>query len=97
MATRIQAAPRRSPIPEDYAEWKDLLAKLEDLARGSLKESPLLTVAGAGALGFVLGGGLTVGVALRLARVGGRAALAAYVRQLLIDLISAEPDPQRSG
>ena len=61
----------------------DLTSELQEAVRTSVKESPLLTFAAAGALGYVLGGGLTVGVLARAVQIGFRVALANRARQAL--------------
>jgi hypothetical protein len=61
----------------------DLARELEAALRAQVKESPWLTFAAAGALGYVLGGGLTVGVLTRAVQIGFRVALANRARQAL--------------
>jgi hypothetical protein len=61
----------------------DFTSELQEAIRTSVKESPLLTFAAAGALGYVLGGGLTVGVLARGLQIGFRLALANRARQAL--------------
>jgi hypothetical protein len=63
----------------------DLARELEAGLRAQVKESPLLTFAAAGGLGFVLGGGLTIGVMTRLVRAGLRVALAIRAKEALSD------------
>ena len=61
----------------------DLTSEIQEAIRVSVKESPLLTFAAAGALGYVLGGGLTVGVLTRAVQIGFRVALANRAKQAL--------------
>jgi hypothetical protein len=61
----------------------DLTSEVQEAIRTSVKESPLLTFAAAGALGYVLGGGLTVGVLTRAVQIGFRVVLANRTRQAL--------------
>jgi hypothetical protein len=60
----------------------DFTSELEEVVRTSVKESPLLTFAAAGGLGFVLGGGLTIGVMTRLLRAGLRVAFTIRAKAL---------------
>ena len=63
---------------EDAMPRVEVLAdELQEALRVGVKESPLLTFAVAGALGYVLGGGLTPGILARLVAVGIRTAVAA--------------------
>jgi hypothetical protein len=63
---------------EDAMPRVEVLAdELQEALRLGVKESPLLTFAVAGALGYVLGGGLTPGILARLVAVGIRTAVAA--------------------
>jgi hypothetical protein len=61
----------------------DFISELEEAVRTSVKESPLLTFAAAGTLGYVLGGGLTVGVLTRAVQIGFRVVLANRAKQAL--------------
>jgi hypothetical protein len=71
----------------------DLTSELQEVIRVSVKESPLLTFAAAGALGYVLGGGLTVSVLTRAVQIGFRVALANRARQALGQWLTwAEPE-----
>jgi len=63
---------------EDAMPRVEVLAdELQEALRLGVKEIPLLTFAVAGALGYVLGGGLTPGILARLVAVGIRTAVAA--------------------
>lgn len=66
----------------------DLLGELEEALRLRLRERPGLTFAVAGGLGYVLGGGLTVGVLARALQLGVRVALANHAEQLLADWVT---------
>ena len=70
---------RRDPAGGDLAQ------KLEAVLRAQVKESPLLSFAAAGGLGFVLGGGLTIGVMTRLLRAGLRVAFTIRAKEALAD------------
>ena len=63
----------------------DLARELEAALRAQVKESPWLTFAAAGGLGFVLGGGLTIGVMTRLLRAGLRVAFTIRAKEALAD------------
>jgi len=76
----MRAYPRNSP-DADPPFTNELREKL----RLSVKESPLLTFAIAGALGYVLGGGLTPGVLARLVGFGVRSAVALRGQQAIAD------------
>lgn len=65
-----------------------LLSELERAVRLRLRESPLLTFAAAGGLGYVLGRGLTVGALSRALQVGLRVALTSRAEQALIDWLT---------
>lgn len=76
----------------------DLTSELQEVIRVSVKESPLLTFAAAGALGYVLGGGLTVSVLTRAVQIGFRVALANRARQALGQWLTwAEPKNAREA
>jgi hypothetical protein len=64
--------------------------ELPEMLRLGVKESPLLTFAIAGALGYVLGGGLTLGILARLMGVGVRAAVALRAQQAITDWLGME-------
>jgi hypothetical protein len=55
-----------------------------------LEQSPLLTFALAGVLGYILGGGLTLGVLARLVGGGFRAAVALRVQRIISDWLRME-------
>ena len=76
----------------------DLTSELQEVIRVSVKKSPLLTFAAAGALGYVLGGGLTVSVLTRAVQIGFRVALANRARQALGQWLTwAEPTNAREA
>lgn len=80
------ASPRAaSPTTPSFA---DLVDDLEGALRLRLRESPLLTLAVAGGVGYVLGGGLTVGVLSRAVHLGLRFALANRAEQMLADWVT---------
>jgi hypothetical protein len=78
---------QRRPAPGDLAQ------ELEDSLRAQVKESPLLTFAAAGGLGFVLGGGLTIGVMTRVLGAALRIAFTIRAKQALTDWFSIEQRP----
>jgi hypothetical protein len=63
---------------------------LETALRLRLEQSPLLTFALAGGVGYILGGGLTLGVLTRLVGAGVRAAVALRVQRIISDWLSVE-------
>ena len=79
---------QREPVGGDLAQ------ELEAALRAQVKESPLLTFAAAGGLGFILGGGLTIGVMTRLLRAGLRVAFTIRAKEALTDWLAIG---QRSG
>jgi hypothetical protein len=84
------ASTRVAPSRESASKpsFTDLAGELEAALRLRLRESPVLTLAVAGGVGYVLGGGLTVGVLTRVLQVGLRVALAIHAEQVLADWVS---------
>jgi hypothetical protein len=72
----------------------DLARELEAGLRAQVKESPLLTFAAAGGLGFVLGGGLTIAMMTRLLRTGLRVAFTIRAKEALTDWLSIRQRPE---
>ncbi|MET0153860.1 MAG: hypothetical protein ABW298_14795 [Candidatus Binatia bacterium] len=77
--------PRRAASRPSFA---DLVGELEDALRLRLRESPALTFAVAGGVGYALGGGLTVGVLARALQLGLRAIVANRAEQILADWVT---------
>ena len=76
---------------EDAMPRVEVLAdELQEALRVGVKESPLLTFAVAGALGYVLGGGLTPGILARLVAVGIRTAVGLRAQQAITDWLGME-------
>jgi len=76
---------------EDVMPRVEVIAKeLQEALRLGVKESPLLTFAVAGALGYVLGGGLTPGILARLVAVGIRTAVGLRAQQAITDWLRME-------
>jgi hypothetical protein len=76
---------------EDAMPRVEVLAdELQEALRLGVKESPLLTFAVAGALGYVLGGGLTPGILARLVGAGVRTAVALRAQQAITDWLGME-------
>jgi hypothetical protein len=76
---------------EDAMPRVEVLAdELQEALRLGVKESPLLTFAVAGALGYVLGGGLTPGILARLVGAGVRTAVALRAQQAITDWLRME-------
>jgi len=76
---------------EDAMPRVEVLAdELQEALRLGVKESPLLTFAVAGALGYVLGGGLTPGILARLVAVGIRTAVGLRAQQAITDWLGME-------
>ena len=76
---------------EDAMPRVEALAdELQEALRLGVKESPLLTFAVAGALGYVLGGGLTPGILARLVAVGIRTAVGLRAQQAITDWLGME-------
>jgi hypothetical protein len=63
---------------------------LHEALRLRLEECPLLTLALAGGVGYVLGGGLTLGVLTRLMAAGLRVAIALRVQRVITDWLLME-------
>jgi hypothetical protein len=82
-----RAASQRAGAPTTPS-FVDLVDDLEGALRLRLRESPLLTLAVAGGIGYVLGGGLTVGVLSRAVQLGLRFALANRAEQMLADWVT---------
>jgi hypothetical protein len=72
----------------------DLAQELEAALRAQVQESPLLTFAAAGTLGFVLGGGLTIGVMVRLLGAGLRVALSLRAKEALTEWLAIGLRPE---
>ena|SRR5262245_15168153 len=87
MSAAARAASPRTAAPTTPS-FADLFDDLEGAMRLRLRESPLLTLAVAGGLGYVLGGGLTVGVLSRAVQLGLRFALANRAEQMLADWVT---------
>ena len=76
---------------EDANPHAEMIAgELQEMLQLGVKESPLLTFAVAGALGYVLGGGLTPGILARLLGVGVRTAVALRALQAITDWLGME-------
>ena len=76
---------------EDAMPRVEVLAdELQEALRLGVKESPLLTFAVAGALGYVLGGGLTPGILARLVGFGIRTAVGLRAQQAITDWLGME-------
>ena len=76
---------------EDAMPRVEVIAKeLQEALLLGVKESPLLTFAVAGALGYVLGGGLTPGILARLVGAGVRTAVALRAQQAITDWLGME-------
>ena len=76
---------------EDAMPRVEVLAdELQEALRLGVKESPLLTFAVAGALGYMLGGGLTPGILARLVGAGVRTAVALRAQQAITDWLGME-------
>ena len=83
MSASSRAVPPRARGSEP--SLGDLLGDLEAALRLRMRETPALTLAVAGGFGYVLGGGLTVGVLTRALQLGLRVALASHAEQMLVD------------
>jgi hypothetical protein len=77
--------PRRAASTPSFA---DLVGELEDALRLRLKESPALTLAVAGGVGYVLGGGLTVAMLARALKLGLRVALSNQAERFVVDWVT---------
>jgi hypothetical protein len=66
----------------------DVLGELDAALRLRLRESPGLTLAVAGGIGYALGGGLTIGVLSRAVQLGLRFALTSRAEQMLADWVT---------
>ena len=76
---------------EDAMPRVEVLAdELQEALLLGVKESPLLTFAVAGALGYVLGGGLTPGILARLVGVGIRTAVGLRAQQAITDWLRTD-------
>jgi ElaB/YqjD/DUF883 family membrane-anchored ribosome-binding protein len=73
-----------------------LVTDVEGLVRTSLEARPYATLAIAAGAGFVVGGGLTVGVLGTLVRVGARMATAAVVQGALTRVLAGIQDGEPS-
>jgi hypothetical protein len=69
---------------------EEVTRDLDAALRLRLEQSPLLTFAIAGGLGYILGGGLTLGVLARLVGAGFRAAVALRVQRIIGDWLRME-------
>jgi hypothetical protein len=63
---------------------------LDEALRVRLKESPLVTFAVAGGVGYVLGGGLTLGVLARLVGAAVRGAVTLRAQRAITDWLGME-------
>jgi hypothetical protein len=70
------------------ASFTDLVGELEGALRLRLRESPTLTFAVAGGIGYVLGGGLTPSVLTRALQLALRVAVANRAEQALADWLT---------
>jgi hypothetical protein len=70
------------------AGFADLVGELEAALRLRLRESPRLTFAVAGGIGYVLGGGLTPAVLTRTLRLALRVVVANRAEQALADWVT---------
>jgi hypothetical protein len=70
------------------ATLADLVGELEAALRLRLRESPRLTFAVAGGIGYLLGGGLTPGVLTRALQLALRIAVANRAEQALADWVT---------
>ena len=86
MDASTRAAPPRTAASKP--SLTDVLGELDGALRLRLRESPVLTLALAGGIGFALGGGLTIGVLTRAVQVGLRFALANRAEQSLADWVT---------
>ena len=76
---------------EDAMPRVEVLAdELQEALRLGVKESPLLTFAVAGGLGYMLGVGLTPGILARLVAVGIRTAVGLRAQQAITDWLGME-------
>ena len=76
---------------EDAMPRVEVLAdELQEALLLGVKESPLLTFAVAGGLGYALGGGLTPGILARLVAVGIRTAVGLRAQQAITDWLGME-------
>jgi len=85
--------PRGAPSKPSLA---DAFGELDAALRLRLRESPALTLAVAGGIGYALGGGLTIGVLSRAVQVGLRFALANRAEQWLADWVTMGRGTHRS-
>lgn len=69
---------------------EDVVRDLDTALRLRLEQSPLLTFAVAGGIGYILGGGLTLGVLARLVGAGVRAAVALRAQRVISDWLRME-------
>ena len=76
---------------EDAMPRVEVIAKeLQEALLLGVKESPLLTFAVAGGLGYMLGVGLTPGILARLVGAGVRTAVALRAQQAITDWLRME-------
>jgi len=85
-----------SPAAAERPSLVDVLGEIDAALRLRLRESPALTLAVAGGVGYALGGGLTVGVLSRAVRVGLRFALANRAEHMLVDWLTMGPRAEGS-
>jgi hypothetical protein len=78
------------------ADVEGLISDVESLVRANLEARPYATLSAAAGAGFVVGGGLTVGVLGTVARMGVRIATAALMQSVLSRATSGvRPDHPR--
>jgi ElaB/YqjD/DUF883 family membrane-anchored ribosome-binding protein len=90
-ASRLRERSRRleSDARSFAADVEELISDVEDLVRSRLETQPYATLAVAAGAGFVVGGGLTLGVLGTIVRAGVRAALGTLVQGAVARAVSA--------